>query len=283
MRIKANPTRMTKEHGEVLSLSSAAEPTTSAQCIPISADEKPKKAYSDFSISAQLKKPSKSVPPAAVNLSVAQKAYEELLRGLEKQEQFVATAMSFFNGTQPFVNMSTQVGKAALPPGSKRTTSRVTKGLLVADDSALDLSTKKARKEDEGDALQKLSSLVTTVGNQSSPAMPSLKKSPSIASDDNDPSKVFTCLQCWQSFQSMQELVHHMEKTLHFNQVNKYAANGKSEPTKEPKQHNRHVTFRFKCEICGHSSDSDISEHMTKSHSFKSPAEWIPAIKLIPI
>lgn len=96
----------------------------------------------------------------------------------------------------------------------------------MADDSALDLSTKKARKEDEGDALQKLSSLVTTVGNQSSPSMPSLKKSPSIAVDDNDPSKVFTCLQCWQSFQSMQELVHHMEKTLHFNQVNKYAANG---------------------------------------------------------
>lgn len=35
--------------------------------------------------------------------------------------------------------------------------------------------------------------------------------------DVNDPSKVFTCLQCFERYDSMKQLVQHMEKTMHFN------------------------------------------------------------------
>lgn len=136
MRIKANPTRMTKEHGEVLTMSSATEPTTSSHEASDKIADKSQKAYSDFSISSQLKKPPKNVVPAAINLGAAQKvrlhrgfelkafsalqAYEELLRGLEKQEQFVATAMSFFNAGHPLSGLSAPATKAASASGSKR-------------------------------------------------------------------------------------------------------------------------------------------------------------------
>uniref|UniRef100_A0A914CWE4 C2H2-type domain-containing protein n=1 Tax=Acrobeloides nanus TaxID=290746 RepID=A0A914CWE4_9BILA len=145
-------------------------------------------------------------------------------------------------------------------------------------DTALDLSVKKPKIE-EGNALAKLSSLVTTVGTKPANFLNFSKPEPS--SEDNDPSKVFTCLQCFERFQTMDQLVKHMEKTLHFNQFKQ--ANGKSDSNRDMKINNRYSMFSYKCVICGYSSNSSIDEHMTTFHSFKNPMEWIHAVKLVPL
>uniref|UniRef100_A0A0N4ZWV3 C2H2-type domain-containing protein n=1 Tax=Parastrongyloides trichosuri TaxID=131310 RepID=A0A0N4ZWV3_PARTI len=68
-----------------------------------------------------------------------------------------------------------------------------------------------------GNLLGKLSSLVTNVGDTSN-AFYTMNSSNGICKTE-DPTAIFTCLQCSEKFQTMQQLVKHMEKTLHFNQV----------------------------------------------------------------
>uniref|UniRef100_A0AC35F944 C2H2-type domain-containing protein n=1 Tax=Panagrolaimus sp. PS1159 TaxID=55785 RepID=A0AC35F944_9BILA len=52
-------------------------------------------------------------------------------------------------------------------------------------------------------------------------SMAAVVKSPTnFIKDDNDPCKIFTCLQCFERFPGMTELVEHMSKTKHhFNQT----------------------------------------------------------------
>jgi hypothetical protein len=91
---------------------------------------------------------------------------------------------------------------------------------------------------------------------------------------NSDATQVFTCLQCLDRFNSMQELVDHMEKTLHFNQLKTFANQSSSNkhksmtssPAKSPdnnektRANSRGGTFAFECLLCGHSSSGSIGE-----------------------
>uniref|UniRef100_A0A0N5CBU4 C2H2-type domain-containing protein n=1 Tax=Strongyloides papillosus TaxID=174720 RepID=A0A0N5CBU4_STREA len=68
-----------------------------------------------------------------------------------------------------------------------------------------------------GNLLGKLSSLVTNVGD--TPNLSYFINPQNGMGKIEDPTAIFTCLQCSEKFQTMQQLVKHMEKTLHYNQV----------------------------------------------------------------
>uniref|UniRef100_A0A0K0DSP5 C2H2-type domain-containing protein n=1 Tax=Strongyloides stercoralis TaxID=6248 RepID=A0A0K0DSP5_STRER len=68
-----------------------------------------------------------------------------------------------------------------------------------------------------GNLLGKLSSLVTNVGD--TPNLSYFMNPSNGIGKTEDPTAIFTCLQCSEKFQTMQHLVKHMEKTLHYNQV----------------------------------------------------------------
>ncbi|CEF64035.1 Zinc finger, C2H2 domain and Zinc finger C2H2-type/integrase DNA-binding domain-containing protein [Strongyloides ratti] len=68
-----------------------------------------------------------------------------------------------------------------------------------------------------GNLLGKLSSLVTNVGD--TPNLSYFMNQSNGIGKAEDPTAIFTCLQCSEKFQTMQQLVKHMEKTLHYNQV----------------------------------------------------------------
>lgn len=206
--------------------------------------------------------------------------------------------------------------------------------VFLEDDSAVDLSTKKKRSNEQksttkstnqndtptNSALDKLSSLVTTVGNTPSHINSIMRAQNSMFNQlnaDSDPTRVFTCLQCRDRFKSMQELVDHMEKTLHFNQLKSFKNSSSSanptrhksmtnspanspSPNDKTRANSRGGTFSFECLLCGHHSSGSIGihtllfvyntnklaisdSHMESVHSFKSPNDWISAVKLIPL
>lgn len=156
------------------------------------------------------------------------------------------------------------------------------------DSSAVDLSTKKKQKNEQkaskqnesasNSALDKLSSLVTTVGNSPSHINSIMRTHNSNFNQldaNGDPSQVFTCLQCFEKFKSLNELVSHMEKTQHFNQLKAFtnsstnATKHKSmtnspakspSPTDKMRTSSRNGTFSFECLLCGHTSSGSIGE-----------------------
>jgi hypothetical protein len=92
---------------------------------------------------------------------------------------------------------------------------------------------------------------------------------------NSDPTRVFTCLQCLDRFQSMQELVDHMEKTLHFNQLKALSSSSKAKsttnspsakspiPNDKARANSRGGTFSFECLLCGHTSSGSIGKSTT--------------------
>ncbi|KAI6182497.1 Zinc finger, C2H2 domain and Zinc finger C2H2-type/integrase DNA-binding domain-containing protein [Aphelenchoides bicaudatus] len=279
-----------------------------------------KKSAINFSISAHLQadankqnKVRKSSNPndnSSNNVShqAALKSYQTLMNNLKQQDALMKSmgfANSFF--MNPFFAAS--MPSFDLFSGLQNTTPKKKHKL---EEDAVDLSTKKKRTSENKpvkqntngsatshSALDKLSSLVTTVGNSPSPLNNMMRMQNSVFgnSDANsDPTRVFTCLQCFDRFQSMQELVNHMEKTLHFNQLKAFANSSSSKAksttnspaAKSPssndktRANSRGGTFSFECLICGHSSSGSIDEHMS-THNFSTPTDWINSVKLIPL
>ncbi|KAI6233074.1 hypothetical protein M3Y99_00969800 [Aphelenchoides fujianensis] len=199
-RKQLKPTRLADEE--------AAQASTSDSPVDPPAVEKPpngtpKKTPTDFSISAHLR----TSPPEQF-----------------KQQQEWMKAMGF-NGNSlnsmamnPFVGFCTPADFfSAFAQPKKRSHNKTARKKKR--------TSPKESEEPNGDtaaktALERLSSLVTTVGNSPSAIANIMRAHNSALRSDAplDPSRVFTCLQCFEQFDSMESLSNHMKKTLHYNQ-----------------------------------------------------------------
>ncbi|KAI6178311.1 hypothetical protein M3Y98_00487000 [Aphelenchoides besseyi] len=309
-RKQLKPTRLADDDATDASTSSPVPETTSST-------PKPPKKTTDFSISAHLRtSPKPSIEETKDNGSTndtkleneknaefltAQRAYQTLLSHLKQQEVWMRSMGFNSMSMNPFVG-------ACFPPTdllSNFTTPRKrSQHKTGADSTAVDLSTKKKRhnsaskttpeKSTDGNAaksaLERLSSLVTTVGNNPSVLANNMRASLLQSDNSIDPSRVFTCLQCFEQYDSMESLVSHMEQTKHYTQKSvtpsKSPSNDRPVSTTPPDKTSmtgNKNRFSFQCLICDYSSNSSIDQHMSEKHSFKSPSDWINSVKLIPM
>jgi hypothetical protein len=194
-----------------------------------------KKPKTDFSIKAHLEasKPTTSFNSSLSpqSLSNALKAYETLLNELNRKP----------NGLKPgpLLQLTKQVDKLASRDGKRDPVTETALDLRVKKPQSPAISSKiqssssskKPTSNTDNDTLRKLSHLVGKAGSSMNASMAAVVKSPANqVKEENDPCKIFTCLQCFERFPGMQELVEHMSKTKHFNQGGKQSNNGFLDP-----------------------------------------------------